>query len=289
MSVDPPRPRPAPLTALRSFEAAARLGGFAAAAIELGVTAGAVSQQVRVLETWAGAPLFERRAQGVALTALGARAAADLGGAFDRLGAASNGLRAAAAPQSVSIAALPSIAQLWLAPRLPGIRAAAGGVRISVSALEAPPNLMREPFDIALFFEDAPGAAEGCDLAPGAVFPVCAPAIAARLTGPEDLLNEALLTDAAWIDDWGAWADTAGAAALTGGATYSLYAIAVEEALAGAGVLMGRRPLIDSHLKSGALVAPFGEASPPRPALRLSAAASIRPLIWLDAFPRDLS
>ncbi|MEL0437260.1 LysR family transcriptional regulator [Phycobacter sp. K97] len=69
MPVAPPHPKPLPLTALRAFEAAARLGSFAAAAEELGVTPGAVSAQVKSLEDSIGAPLFHRRARAVELTA----------------------------------------------------------------------------------------------------------------------------------------------------------------------------------------------------------------------------
>src|SRR5215470_10476646 len=63
-----------PLNGLRAFEAAARLGSFAAAAAELGVTPGAVSQLVRSLEERLALPLFERRPQALAAT----RAAHDL-------------------------------------------------------------------------------------------------------------------------------------------------------------------------------------------------------------------
>ena len=52
----------------------------------------------------------------------------------------------------VSIAALPSVAQLWLAPKLPGLRAAFPAAQPSVHALEMPPNFRREPFDLAIFF-----------------------------------------------------------------------------------------------------------------------------------------
>ena len=71
MSVKPPRPMGPPLNALRAFEAAARLGGFSRAAEELCVTPGAVAQQIKQLEDWAGAPFFDRQAQGVQLNALG--------------------------------------------------------------------------------------------------------------------------------------------------------------------------------------------------------------------------
>jgi LysR family glycine cleavage system transcriptional activator len=86
MRVAPTRPKGPPLNALRAFEAAARLGGFAKAAEELSVTPAAVAQQIKSLESWSGAPLFERRSQSVQLTDLGREMFAELKIAFDRLG-----------------------------------------------------------------------------------------------------------------------------------------------------------------------------------------------------------
>ena len=65
MAVAPPKPKIPPLTALRAFEAAARLGGFAAAGMELGVSPGAITAHVKALESDLGAALFERHAAGV--------------------------------------------------------------------------------------------------------------------------------------------------------------------------------------------------------------------------------
>ena len=98
MSVSPPSIRFPSLTALRSFEAAARLGGFALAAEELRVTPGAVAAQIKALEEDIGAPLFERNARGVRLTALGQRVLPEFVAAFDALGQAVRELRSAARP-----------------------------------------------------------------------------------------------------------------------------------------------------------------------------------------------
>jgi LysR family glycine cleavage system transcriptional activator len=260
MSVTPPRPKGPPLNALRAFEAAARLNSFSRAADELCVTPGAVAQQVKALEEWAGAVLFDRRAQGVRLTPLGRAVAPSLGGAFDALADSAHLLRRIAAPDEIRIAALPSVAQLWLSPRLPAIRRADPGLSISVTALERPPNLMREPFDLAIFFYSGEaGGPETHILADDSLFPVCAPEIAARLTGAHDLSRETLLHDAMWRDDWAIWlaAEKLGAISTASGPAYSLYSLAVEEAIHGAGVLIGHAPLVAPALASGALVAPF--------------------------------
>ena len=255
MPVAPPRPKSFPLNALRAFEAAARLGGFAAAADELGVSPGAVSAHVKGLEEDLGAPLFDRNARGVTPTALARRVLPDLTQAFDALGNATQTLRAEAMPHVVHVVALPSVAQLWLSPRLPELRAAAPEIEISLTAMEAPPNLKRAPYDLYLFFGDMPGET----LAPDVIFPVCAPALAERLNTPEDLLGLPCLSDTSWSGDWRHWADAAmpGTDFTPRGPVFSLYSLAVEETVNGAGVLIGHQALIAPYLRSGQLVAPF--------------------------------
>lgn len=259
MPVAPPSPRHPPLNALRAFEASARLGGFTAAAQELCVTPGAVAQQVKSLENWAGAALFERYPQGVRLTPLGMSVREHFIAAFDQLGDAVQLLGKRAKPKSVRIAALPSIAQLWLSPRFAAIRAAAPEMMVSVTALESPPNLRREPFDLSIFFRDKPLGADTLELAADIIFPVCAPEIAARLHHPLDLAKENFLHDLSWPEDWSRWIASAlpDATLDTRGSVFSLYSLAVEEARNGAGVLMGHQALVAAHLAAGTLVAPF--------------------------------
>lgn len=254
MPVNPPRPKGPPLNALRAFEAAARLGGFSAAAEELHVTPGAVAQQVKSLEEWAGAELFERRAQGVVLSPVGARVMPEMEAAFDRLGEAVQSLRAATGAGQVHIAALPAIAQLWLSPRLPAIRSALPDLSLSVSALEVRPNLKRDPFDIALFFGNEE---EGQLVEQDEIFPVCAPALAEQLGSPQDLVTLPCLGDTTWAQDWEIWLAAQGTDIRVSGPVFSLYALAVEEAINGAGVLIGHAPLVRRHLQSGSLVQPF--------------------------------
>lgn len=256
MAVSPPRPKDLPLNALRAFEAAARLGGFAAAAQELAVTPGAVTAHVKALETQLGAPLFDRTARGVELNNLGKRVLPRFVAAFDALGDAVQTLRLEAAPRTVHIATLPSIAQLWLSPRLPAMRGAEPDISISITAMEAPPNLKRAPYDLCLFFSDQEQGALEQDV----IFPVCAPAVAESLSSPRDLEAITCITDAAWVDDWQRWASVAmpREAFAPRGPVYSLYTLAVAEAVNGAGVLIGHSSLVSGHLHRGELVAPFG-------------------------------
>jgi len=257
--VSPPRPKMPGLNALRAFESAARHQSFADAAAELSVTPGAIAQQVKSLEIWVGKKLFKRLSQGVELTALGASTLSDFTTAFDTLGEAVTKLRANAAPEEVRIVALPSIAQLWLSPKLPQIRAAMPDIIISLSALEQPPIMKREPYDLSVFYNDAPFVENTIAVSDDWLYPVCSPEIARRLNRPEDLLDQVLLHDTTWSEDWKNWFDyflPDKELPLTGPA-YSLYSLAVEEAKNSAGILMGHSTLIGEQLASGALVSPF--------------------------------
>ncbi|MCP5076347.1 MAG: LysR family transcriptional regulator [Rhodobacteraceae bacterium] len=259
MPVTPPRPKGPPLNPLRAFEAAARLGGFRLAASELNVTPGAVAQHVKFLEAWCDGLLFERQATGVQLTPLGQSVLPEFIAAFDALAAASQALRTNASPTRINIAALPSIAQLWLAPRLPKIRQVLPGISVSVTAMETPPNLAREPFDLSIFFAPDVQSDAALQLASDELTPVCSPEMADQISSLGDLANLPCLSDQMWPNDWSNWlhqADPELSLSLSG-PSYSLYSLAVEEALNCAGVLMGHMSLVKRFLETGDLVAPF--------------------------------
>lgn len=259
MSVDPPRPSGPPLNALRAFEAAARWRSFTAAAEELHVTPGAVAQHIKSLERWADSPLFVRHARGVGLTPLGEELLPGFTAAFDRLGEAVQRLRTCAAPKKIRIATLPAIAQLWLPNRLKVLRDQAPDLSVSVYALESRPNLMREPFDVTLFMEDDEPDDGSVVITRDCVFPVCAPEIGKRMAEPADLGKELLLRDSAWSEDWANWLSDAVSPGMVpvDGPVHSLYAVALEEARRGAGVLMGHEILVEEALHRGDVVAPF--------------------------------
>jgi LysR family glycine cleavage system transcriptional activator len=277
MVISPPRPAGPPLNALRAFEAAARLGGFARAAEELCVTPGAVAQHIKALEAWAGAALFERHTKGVQLTHLGRSVIADFTAAFDGLGGAVQALRTRASPKQIRIAALPSIAQLWLSPNLPAIRAAAPDLEVSITAMENPPNLDRDPFDLSVFYTERDAGRYDTVIGTDVIFPVCAPVIAKRLLSMDDLQQETCLHDSTWSDDWAVWMASAfpGKTVDGPGPVFSLYSLALEEAKNGAGILIGHEHLVRAHLASGVLVAPFEVRIMLAQKLMISSAATV--------------
>lgn len=259
MSLSPVRPKGPHLNALRAFEAAARLGSFTAAADELSVTPGAVTQHIKTLEAWAETQLFVRNARGVKLTPLAEELLPGFTQAFDQLGFSVHALRNKATPQKIKVAALPAIAQLWLAPRLGQLREVAPEISVSVVAMDTPPNLAREPFDMTLFFSGLPLGKNEVKVTGDCIFPVCAPSIAARLTRVDDLGAETLLHDGAWHEDWDIWlrAQSGGEKIPRAGTVHSLFSIALEEARHGGGVLIAHETLVADLLQRGDLVRPF--------------------------------
>ncbi|MGX1742644.1 LysR family transcriptional regulator [Bosea sp. NPDC055353] len=277
MPVKPPRPRLPSLNALRAFEAAARLESFAKAADEIGVTAGAVTQQIRQLEATLGFAVFRRLPQGVALTEAAREALPRLTRGFDMLGQTVQVLREAQPNRPLAIAALPCIAQLWLSPRLPALRTAFPDLQISISAMEEPPDPQRDPYDLSLFYREATPASGGLQLAGDAILPVCVPALAAKLAAPADLVTQTLLHDAVWRSDWARWLSFAVPGTKidpSRGPAFSLYSLALDACLSGSGVLMGRMSLVGPHLASGRLVTPFPQAMPTPDRLTLAAATA---------------
>ena len=248
------------LNALKAFEAAARHESFAQAAAELGVTAAAVSHQVKALEAWLGSALFARHAQGLSLTETGKRVLPSIVRAFDAMGDAVQTHAAASPQRQLAIAALPSVAQLWLAPRLPALRKLFPNLQPSIHALEEPPNFRREPFDLAIFYRERPSPEliekTVCD---DIIFPVCAPALAAELRTPSDLANVQLLFDTSWTRDWPIWLRAAGVPHIEtrSGLGFSLFSLALQAAIDGAGVLVAHEALVSEALAAGTVVAPF--------------------------------
>ena len=251
MAVAPRRPKGPPLNALRAFEAAARLESYVSAAEELGVTAGAVSQHIKAVEAWAGTTLFDRSAHGVSLSSSGRQLTGEFTQAFDLLAAATQSLRSLAPNPEVHIAALPSIAQLWLPARLGKLREKRPDLNVTVTAMETPPSLSRELFDLSVFFSVPAETPDQIVLAEDTILPVCSK----NLVDGLDLESVQLLHDQTWQDDWSIWSEATGVSVgdPKRGPQYSLYALALEEAKSGAGALMGHSCLVEQALLTGQL------------------------------------
>ncbi|SFU68290.1 LysR family transcriptional regulator, glycine cleavage system transcriptional activator [Bradyrhizobium arachidis] len=143
-----------PLNAVRAFEAAARLGSFKDAAVELGVTHGAISQQVRLLEDRLGAPeLFRRATRRVTLTPAGTALLDEVGPALDRIASAVQRHRATRGevPAAVlRVNALATFSMRWLLPRLRRFRDERPDIEVRLTTSNDPIDALADTFDVVI-------------------------------------------------------------------------------------------------------------------------------------------
>ena len=253
-----------PLNALRAFEACARLGSTVAAAGELGVTHGAISKQVALLERWVGVPLFERGGGRLVPTPEASRYAAAVASALDLVERSTEVLRATGTdlPRLVRLTTTGSVASLWLVPRLAAFRALNPGVEVWVSESRELVTLGRPGGpELALRLGRGPWAGVRAEpLMTDDAVVVAAPSVANRLRTPEDLARVTLLHDEDPRLSWQLWLEAAGLGRPAWGHRGPRLAdggLVLQAARAGQGAALTRRRLAAPLLRTAALVQPF--------------------------------
>jgi DNA-binding transcriptional LysR family regulator len=246
-----------PLPTLRAFEAVARLGGFARAAAELNVSTSAISHQIRSLEESLGVRLLERSTGvgGVCITPPGERLLHATREALAVLQDACSEIRSI--PRPLTISANPSFSTMWLARRLAEFSARYPQTPIN-AIQEIQPGLSRDTVDLAIVnVKRTALRSDDIVLLREQVFPVCSPTLhpfASRAVCECRLLQEAH-EDSPEID-WRSWSAEFG---LPGNlepkiVRYTSFTQVVGAAVGGAGLALGRAPLIDLELQTGRLV-----------------------------------
>jgi DNA-binding transcriptional LysR family regulator len=248
------------LRGLRAVEAALRLGSFAAAAKELGVTQTAISRLVKEVERQLARPLFERKANQSRPTAFALSLQSGLGDGFRRLEATVAEARRAVDDPTVTLSVGPTFAMRWLIPHLTEFHARHPEIdlrlatTISREVTPGPETLAAirlATSHVSGFVSDA--------LFSGRLLAVCRPDIAKRLKVPADLAREKLLDVRHSPEDWPRWL---AAANLPDRSRFHLVAFdysafAIQAALDGLGVALIRAPYITDDLREGRLIAPF--------------------------------
>jgi LysR family glycine cleavage system transcriptional activator len=256
-----------PLTALRAFDAAARHMSFAKAAEELNVTPAALSFQIKSLEDHLGAPLFRRLNRAVELTEAGKTLAPGAADGFSTLTKAWRDTRKLNDHSTLTVTAGPAFTAKWLAPRLYEFAQAHPEIELRFSAGLRIMDFERDDIDVAIRF--GYGTDTGLYALPLAfewMMPVMAPKLAETIKTPQDLTTAPLIFDdsVAFLDppvDWQTWFKAMGIDhAPTNGPRFSQADHAIDAALAGVGVALGRRALIIKDLHEGRLVSPFRTA-----------------------------
>jgi len=267
-----PSDRLPPLNALKAFEAAARRLSFTKAAEELNVTPGAISQQIRQLEDYAGTPLFKRTGRSVLLTDAAQATLPIVRDAFDKIAEAGRIMQAPARKGRVMVACAPSFAAKWLAPRLESFHRAHDGIEAWVSADMGLTDFATADADLAIRY--GKGAYDGLKselLLDETVVPVCSPALLKGhhpISKPADLVHHTLLHDESpendpSCPDWSSWlaARNVKTDRARRGPRFNQAILVIEAAISGQGIALAKRAVAAADLAAGRLVAPFADGS----------------------------
>ena len=248
-----------PLNALRAFEAAARHLNFTRAGLELHVSQGAVSHQVAQLERRLGTRLFHRLPRGLALTDEGHALVPVVAEAFDRVAATLDQYAGGRFREALKIGVVGTFATGWLLPRLDAFARAHPTIDLRIATNNNRVDLAGEALDYAIRFGD--GAWHGTHAEPllaAPLAPLCAPAIAARLKTPADLIPERLLRSYR-ADEWALWFAAAGVSApMLRGPVFDSSALMAAAAAGGLGVALAPPSMFARDLAAERLVQPFG-------------------------------
>lgn len=257
-----------PLNAVRAFEAAARLESFTAAAAELGVTHGAVSRQVQILEDWLGLPLFQRANRRVSLTRDGQDYRTEASAMLDRLALATERIARRQTGRVLRVNASQTFTMRWLIPRLPAFAQAHPAIEVRLTASIVPVENLTEPFDSVIRrtpmvksgFISTPFLHETCT-------PVASPKLLERiaLPTPSALRHHTWLHADSLKDLWPAWLAAAGLPEMRADREMRFEHLyyALQAAVDGVGLAMGPSALVADDLATGRLVAPLASIALP--------------------------
>lgn len=250
-----------PLTALRTFEAAARLQSFKDAAQELNVSATTVSNQIRMLERDWRCLLFVRKTRQVVLTETGQALGQIIAQSFDAI-AREIDYHITTTRHSTSMAVGAIFGARWLSPRLEKFRKDLPRIALSLRR----GRRITSPTDMpaAIVVDWGTGHWHGLEAEPLLAIhyaPVISPALAASVGGiskPEDLAKVSVLHQHD-RSEWNAWLAKVGASSVRF-ATETIIEdsnIAMQAALAGQGVALGSFPFVQDEVDAGRLIKPF--------------------------------
>jgi len=272
-----------PLNWLKTFEAAARHLSFTKAGAELNMSQAAVSQRVKALEDYLGSALFYRHNRALTLTEVAKAYLPSVRASLDQLDTVTEQLFARRDSSVLTVRATAGFAALWLAPRLIRFHKQHPDIDlrlITADSIEDQP--MGPDFDAEIRYGSGRWTGLRADkLMDVEIFPVCAPDLAAELQEPDDLRRHSLIHVIGYQEDWPMWLKGAKAADVESsrGIQVDATLTALEAAREGAGIALGRTPLVNRQLDSGRLVRPFPERVMTGKAYYLigSAAQSSRP------------
>ena len=256
-----------PLNALRAFEAAGRHISFLEAAKELSVSPAAISHHVKVLEDFIGTALFVRRNRSIQLTEAGSNCLQTLAQSFQQIETTVLRLRNAYADGPLRVRAAPCFASKWLLPRLGAFQKSNPEIDVQVSISSQIFEFRFDEMDVLVRLRC--GDFRGFVVEPimrEHVVPVCSPALLDAYGPVEtaaDLLRFPLIHDDTLrmietFPTWTAWFRAAGVPQvpddLAGHRFFESSPLAVEAAIDGSGVCLGRSAIVERDIEAGRLV-----------------------------------
>ena len=259
------------LDLLRTFEAAARHRSFTAAALELGTTQPAVSQQLKRLESRLGIRLFDRIYRGIALTEAGLGLFLQVQAGLQQIDAGLQALSEQPDREVLQVATDFAFAAYWLMPRLPRFHAAWPQIDVSLVTRERSHDALQGDIDVGVLFGQGRfSQGESRWLFNEEVFPVCSPhllagqtlPLSARALGDFPLLQLRGEHARQWFD-WYRLFDALklGPPPAPGQLRFDNYTLLIQAAIAGQGMAIGWKHLVDNLLEQGVLCRPFAESA----------------------------
>ncbi len=252
-----------PLNGLRIFEAASRHMSFKRAAEELNVTPTAVSHQIRRLEEFLGTRLFLRQNRGLELTREAQEYLPSVRVAFEELRKATARLRQRDGAEKLTVSTLTYVGARWIVQRLGSFKARHPNIAVFIMTSSEPVEFGTGGADVGIRRGNGRWARLRADwLMNQKLLPVLSPRL--LHSGPpirtaDDLARFPLLHVASEPSEWRRWFDFAGAdrADVAQGMTFDQSITAIQAAIDGLGVALGRTPFVQAELDAGLLVAPI--------------------------------
>ncbi|MDE1947896.1 MAG: LysR family transcriptional regulator [Burkholderiales bacterium] len=262
-----------PLRALQTFEALGRCGSVASAAKRLGVSPGAVSQQMKLLEDVLGLRLTQKDGKRLRLTALGRQYHEGCAAGFEALRVTHAEVVRSKCERKLSVSALPSLLAQWLARRVYAWQEGQGDVSLYLDGTHTEPSPDGHEVDFRVSYGDrATDVDNAVELFRDSVVPVCSPQLLAGavLKGPADILAYPLIS-IDWLPkfasppgwrDWFEANDVACADLADGRQVHSLSSLAIQAAVEGRGFVLAQVSMVCDDLAAGRLAMPFALGLP---------------------------
>ncbi len=292
------------INSLVVFEAAGRLASFTGAARELRMTQAAVSYAIHRLEEHLGTALFLREHRRVRLSEAGARFHADVSIGLSHIQRSAQDLRMVATGGHVTLSCSTAFAAFWMVPRMAQLRADLPHIDLRIQTADRDLDLVGEGIPLAIrggVPADWPQY-QAEPLAQEEIYPVCGAGYLAgrdRPLGPSDILDHQLIHLEEPFRSAATWRDWFASAGIEGrrvpkGLQINDYVLVVQSVIAGQGIALGWRHLVEGLVEKGVLVRLTDHALTtgmsfhviwPRDAALSKTALEVRG--WLLAQPRD--